>query len=636
MAALGPVMWPAPPVTPSAAAPPAQPGSPGPPPAQAPAQPPAQPPPQPSAQGPGLPAAQAAPETAAAEAAGAGPRPAAQASPAGVAAPDDGRKPPERTDSLAQVVGVQVRRVGGRTRVDILREGAAGPVQPLILSDPPRLVFDLPGAQLASRDEVFEIGSAVLRRIRLGQQSPSVVRATLDLDNLVGFTVRESPGATTIWLNHEVSAVYWIPRDGRPGQLWVEVSGYAPVKTALLENPLRLVVDIQEATLTRPAGEWAVGSGPVRRIRVSQFQPDVVRVVLDLAEVVQPRVVTSADLARQALASSGQPDPEPGGPATLDVVLDVYSRITRVALQAMGPSAVSLVVEATGPLHPRTFVLKNPDRIVMDLPGAVVDPSAIGPDGRLPGSGPVSGVRAGQYLPRSARIVLEMARPAGYRLFRPEEGTSAVLAVGSAPLTGRVVALDPGHGGPDSGAVSRSGTPEKVFNLDIARRLGALLESAGARVVLTRTDDVYVELDERAEIARRAGAQVLISIHNNASTSGQGSGSEVLYASRDPAGRLLAELLHDALVEQAGQTGRGVKVRNDLRVLKVATMPAALVEVAFVDHPEDERRLQEPSFRQRVAEALFSGVVSFFSKLGTTNTAGTTGAASAPAVQVVP
>ena len=257
---------------------------------------------------------------------------------ASAAAPDDGRKPPERTDSLAQVVGVQVRRVGGRTRVDILREGAAGPVQPFVLSDPPRLVFDLPGAQLASRDEVFEIGSAVLRRIRLGQQSPSVVRATLDLDSLVGFTVRESPGATTIWLNHEVSAVYWIPRDGRPGQLWVEVSGYAPVKTALLENPLRLVVDIQEATLTRPAGEWAVGSGPVRRIRVSQFQPDVVRVVMDLAEVVRPRVVTSADLARRALASSsGQPDSEPGEPATLDVVLDVCKTLETLGTRFAAP-----------------------------------------------------------------------------------------------------------------------------------------------------------------------------------------------------------------------------------------------------------------------------------------------------------
>ena len=546
---------------------------------------------------------------------------------------DDGRKPPPRS-SLAQVVGVAVRRVGGRTRVDLLREGPAVTTRPTILGDPPRLVFDLQGAQLAAREEAYEIGGAILRRVRLGQQGPSVVRATLDLEALVGFTVQESPEATTILLNHQVTSVYWIPREQGPGQLWVEASGLAPIRTGLLEDPLRLVVDVQEATLTQPAAEWAIGTGPVRRVRVSQFQPDTVRIVLDLKERVQPRVVTSAELARRALglqpaAPEGAPEgTAPRAPATLDIVLDVYSRITRVGLQPTSRSSVSLVLEATGPLSPRTFLLREPDRLVVDLPGAVVEPSALGPDGHLGGVGPVGAVRAGQFLPRSARVVVDLNQGAGFRLFRSEEGTRAVITLGNQPLAGRAVAIDPGHGGVDSGAIGRSGTPEKFFNLDISRRLAALLESAGARVLLTRSDDTFVTLDGRVEMARQAGAEVLVSVHNNASTSGQGVGTEVYYSSRLPDSRVLAELLYDALVTQLAQTGRGVKVRDDLRVLRLSPVPAALVEVAFVDHAEDERRLLDPAFRQRAAEAMFSAIVSFFSTLGTDNSAG---AAASPA-----
>ncbi len=539
--------------------------------------------------------------------------------------------------------------------MEVLRDGPVTLAQPAILADPPRLVFDLMGARLAAPVLEYDVHGPVVRRVRLGQQAPDVVRMAVDLNAPVGFTLAEGSDSTTVFINHQVAGVRWIPdppsaRSPAGGQLWIEMSGYAPIRTSVLDNPRRLIFDIQEATLTVPASEWAISSGPVSRVRVSQNQPDVVRVVLELGALVAPRFLTSAQLARRGLeGGSGTRDPAPyadaglaavdagagapEGAVPLDVVLDVYSRIRRVSLQKVSRSGVSLMVEATGPLQPRTFYLRDPDRLVVDFPGAVLEPQAGGPQGEFPGQGPVRVLRTGQFLPRAARLVLELDSPVAHRLFRSEEGSVAVVALGSEPLVGRTVAIDPGHGGVDSGAMGLSGTPEKFYNLDVARRLAGLLESLGVQVTMTRADDVYVPLDERVEIARRAGSEVLVSIHHNASTSGMGMGTEVLYAPRLPASRMLAELLYDALVSQLQTQGRGVKARSDLRVLRLAPMPVALVEVAFVDHPADEKRLQDPAFRQSAAEALFSGIVSFFSSMGNANTQEVP--ERRPAVQVV-
>lgn len=521
--------------------------------------------------------------------------------------------------SLVEVTGVSVRREAGRSRIDIISEG---PVrlrgEPMVLADPPRLVLDLEGARLGAAIAEYPADTALVKSVRMAQHTADVVRIAIDLTSPVGYQLQQDAetGQLSVLLRHAVSAVYWVWGAGGRGQLWVEMSGVAAVRTATLTDPLRMVVDIQQATLVTSAGEWEVSSGPVRRFRVSQFQPDVVRIVLELAQPIQPRIVTSLDLTRSLLeADPGKAQPPP--PGDMDLVLDVYSRITGVSVQPIGPQGAAVVVQATAPIEPRTFYLRNPGRLVLDLPGAVVDPGLDREQlEQTAGVGPAVSVRVGQFLPRSARVVVELRQPVGYRLFSADSRQTLVLALGDRPLTGRTVAIDAGHGGHDPGAIGASGTPEKVYNLDIAQRLATLLESVGVEVSMTRRTDVYIGLDDRVAAAVRAGADVFISVHNNASPSRQAVGTEVFYSPNGPASQRLAELLYESLLDKLDRPARGVRMRRDLRVLRLAPMPAALVEVAFVDNAEDEARLRDPSFRQQAAEAMFAAIVSFLSQVG--------------------
>ncbi|MBE3598686.1 MAG: N-acetylmuramoyl-L-alanine amidase [Limnochordaceae bacterium] len=536
-----------------------------------------------------------------------------------------------------EVTGVLVRRDGGRARVEVLSHG---PVKlesaPTVLRDPPRLVLDIANARLTAPTSEYPASGALVKGVRLGQPSPGVVRVAVDLTAAVGFELEKDPedGHVSVTLHYAVTGVHWLRDAAGRGQVWLEMSGLAPVKTSVLSDPLRLAVDLQKATLVAPAGEWEVSQGPVRRYRVSQYQPDVVRVVMELAQPVQPRVITSLDLTRQLLASQaavplpagGETAPgsaEPGGPGgappTVDLVLDVYSRITQIAVRPLGSGGASVTVHATGPVEPRAFYLRRPDRLVLDIPGAVVDPSLRTGTGaiQVPKDGSLArAVRVGQFLPRSARVVVELERPVGFQVFSADERETAIIALGNQPLQGRVVAIDPGHGGFDPGAIGASGTPEKVYNLDIGRRVGKLLESVGVEVALTRRDDTFVGLDDRVELAKKLKAEVFVSIHHNASTSTLGSGTEVFYSPNHPASQRLAELLYDALLDKLHQAGRGLEMRGDLRVLRLAPMPAALVEVAFVDNAQEERRLMDPGFRQQAADAIFSAIVSFLSQTG--------------------
>jgi N-acetylmuramoyl-L-alanine amidase len=214
-----------------------------------------------------------------------------------------------------------------------------------------------------------------------------------------------------------------------------------------------------------------------------------------------------------------------------------------------------------------------------------------------------------------------------------------------------IVVIDPGHGGIETGATGPSNVQEKDITLDLARRLRRLLQrDPGLHVVLTRDEDRLVGLDERTAIANHNRADLFISIHLNASKRGNASGAETYFLSNeatDDAARTaaalenrssgvreaqihtddgrrhdlelvlwdlaqnqyiaessrLAERVQQHMNELTGTRDRGVR-QAPFRVLMGATMPAILVEVGFVSNPDEETKLREPDYRNRVVEAL--------------------------------
>lgn len=182
----------------------------------------------------------------------------------------------------------------------------------------------------------------------------------------------------------------------------------------------------------------------------------------------------------------------------------------------------------------------------------------------------------------------------------------------------RIVVLDAGHGGSDTGARGSS-MDEKDANLAITLKAGALLQQRGFRVEYTRTDDSYVGLEERSNIANQLNATVFVSIHMNSYVTSTPSGTEtyfyapqnnaMLYAQRSDRARL-AEDLQRSLVNSLQRQDRGVKEAN-LSVLRNTTMPSALVEVVFISNSAEQALLQTSDFRDRAAEAIADGITAF-------------------------
>ncbi len=194
----------------------------------------------------------------------------------------------------------------------------------------------------------------------------------------------------------------------------------------------------------------------------------------------------------------------------------------------------------------------------------------------------------------------------------------------------RVIVLDPGHGGQDTGTKGKRGVEEKRAVLDIARRVRSHLNAAGVTVYMTREGDRFVELEERAKMAKRRGADLFVSIHLNsaASTLAQGVETFVLSApgfastaggsGAGPApgnqfGAASAQLgfqIHRSLVSLPGVVDRGLK-RARFIVLRNAPCPAVLVECGFLSHADEERKFLQESHREEIAHCIAKGIVNY-------------------------
>jgi len=340
----------------------------------------------------------------------------------------------------------------------------------------------------------------------------------------------------------------------------------------------------------------------------------------------------------------------------------------------------------------RTFTLKHPDRIVIDVlapPAETVRPTAAGKEPDVSASLSLAGTSQGpatlvQPALERAEIAQHVAHGSGGsadRSSRREETDSPPVASaenGGASGRGQTpgqltVVLDPGHGGHETGAVGPMGLMEKDIVLNLALRLRQMLtDRLGVRVIMTRTEDVFVPLQDRTAIANRAKADFFISLHMNGATKRGAMGFETYYFTREPSdsdARASAQR-ENLVIEADGTRGKDqdsllrtiladMAVTRDMResselaefvltsldkllkvenrgvksgpfyVLATAAMPAILIESAFITNPKEERKLRQEAYRQRVAEALYDGIAKY--KVRYERRAGTGGGASATA-----
>jgi len=347
------------------------------------------------------------------------------------------------------------------------------------------------------------------------------------------------------------------------------------------------------------------------------------------------------------------------GPLTVELHLELGREVSALRFRWAGDARGLVTVDAAGAwVHfPLASSLKTDFRDTHVGNGVIEDirfgrrPN--GPQGFLVTFGPRFHLHRAQEAADGGELVLELFRRTyGSPVAAPPMTKRATRDSG--PRLLRSVVIDPGHGGEEAGAMGSTGLKEKDVVLDVGRRLARMLrEQAGLEVYLTRESDHELPLTSRTALANNQRADLFISLHVNGSTSSGARGSETYFLSAeatDDEARNLAALENRATVEEvlpeSGDSGlemilwdlaqtefllessrlaeriqdelnrllntpnRGIK-QAPFRVLEGATMPAVLVEMAFITNPDDELLLLQENFRERIATALYRSVLAF-------------------------
>lgn len=211
----------------------------------------------------------------------------------------------------------------------------------------------------------------------------------------------------------------------------------------------------------------------------------------------------------------------------------------------------------------------------------------------------------------------------------PDEGPSLESQIEAALNPFPTVVLDPGHGGKDDGARA-NGLVEKNLSLDVALRVEKILKPYNFPVVVTRRDDAFLTLEERASVANRLENAIFVSIHFNHAPDRSSSGVETFYASEKippeaawtwvglfnkpevppDNGETLAGFIQTALVMRTDSVNRGIKGR-ELYVVRHTRCPAVLVEGGFINNPLEAQLISNGDYRERLARAIAEGIMSY-------------------------
>lgn len=484
------------------------------------------------------------------------------------------------------------------------------------IPDPDRIFFDLPDTRLVSTllGKSFDVQDGFLKKIRVAQYQRDATRVVLEVDDVT------------------------------------EYSAF------LLPNPYRLIVDIHGKDTRRAA------------IVQDNLPPDTASVQQARSEgkpTVSPNVAnqsaTTPGMVASASAASLKPELKDSaisatGSANDDKAAQKESSTTTTAFK-----------NANGELTPASKVSKSPTTQVAKA-NPKVDAESNGSDELVakattkPTTAPTAVTVVPEKKPEKPAVTI-VKRPAKtspvdmqpvHAATPTSEGDRSLIRALGLKI-GRIV-IDAGHGGHDTGTIGPNGLQEKDLVLDVALRLGKLLESKlGAEVIYTRDDDTFIPLETRTAIANEKQADLFVSVHANSSQDSSARGVETYYLnfttnadalevaarenavseksiyelqdlvkkitlkdkieeSRELAGDVQASLYAGLSPKNPTLKNRGVK-KAPFVVLIGANMPSILAEISFVSNPTDEKKLETPEYRQKIAESLNKGIYKYVSGL---------------------
>ena len=424
--------------------------------------------------------------------------------------------------------------------------------------------------------------------------------------------------------------------NGEATRVTIDLENSVQYVSGRIANPDRIFFDLHAARLTPEVarGNIQVDGGLLTAVRVAQNHVGVVRVVLDVNGV--------KDYTASLTNNPTQ------------LVIDLYGKPPAAVLNAKSKRGQqsSNSDENESPANAVPGTVQNAEsKSGMQKPSPFPDPTAAGNSSAVAhNSSPTTkNAKSKSLKTTSASTKPDLVQPASAP--QPTRAGQSTLTRALGLKVGRIV-IDAGHGGHDTGTIGPTGLMEKDLCLDVALRLGKIIEQRlpGADVVYTRSDDTFIPLEERTNIANQAKADLFISIHANSSQDHAARGIETYYlnlkgsaeamevAARENAtaqegvhdlqdlvkkiaqtekieeSKEFAEDIQDSLSKRIPKPGkmknRGVR-KAPFVVLIGADMPSILTEISFLSNPADEQLLKKPEQRQRVAEGLYQGVASY-------------------------
>ncbi|MCF6465404.1 hypothetical protein C3E90_05835 [Clostridium sp. Cult2] len=487
----------------------------------------------------------------------------------------------------------------------------------LLLKNPDRLVIDIENSVLNLKDNIpfqggvgrIEVDSKPINRISVSQfsSSPDVARIVINLTDKVDFDIVSGDDGKSLTLSF-VNRVEKIEREIVDGKeaLVIHNTEKPEIKTLKLSNPERIVVDLIDSSLQGGSYfSYDYEIGFIKGVRVSQFNPDnlyklndrIVRLVLDVKEgILDSNVKIHIDGNKIVIT------PETNIGEVLDYSIEGSKRV--VSINTMEETDYDIEYS------------RDENTMIISVPSDVLDIEdgyANIKDGLI---NDITIRKAG----RLSKVIITFRRGVDYTILSKEKDSKIALEFmkdENIKPSDRIIVIDAGHGGTDPGTV-QNGTNEKDINLSVSLKLNDSLMNKGYNTVMTRDNDIYVDLYERAKIANRNQADLFISIHSNSIGNANISGIQVLYHSKDKAKvskedtLALAKIMMEELTKGTGAQDKGLLPRERTVVIRDTSMPSVLIELGFLTNPEEARLLNDEGYQDILVESIIKGIEKYF------------------------
>lgn len=550
---------------------------------------------------------------------------------------------------VGDLKGVEHSIKNGKNKIAVSLSGYSS-YNVLRLKSPDRIVIDVYGVDAPGGQKKIDVNNSSLLSVRYARFDDGIFRVVLDITGSPEYKVDKAQEGLVIWVYNPGESIgeedngtettedetggqpasgndssnlpdrgdsstaqrvnvinnFYIEHltRGNTDEISLCLSNYRNYSIMRLTGPDRIVIDIPGIKLPAKQVQVDINRSVVKSIRYAQFEKNTGRIVLDVSgqsqysvKEMKDRLVISVDNAIYSnfvYHNNGD---------------RIYFTLKTSKLTEGGEKLKKNYTEsydATGKKYTITF----PSEFINLKSGTLTINDGI-----------LNSVRiANNTAKKTTSIIFDAKDRFKYLVFsRPDTNDTTITILKPAEAGEKLVVIDAGHGGKESGAVYGS-LLEKDLNLDIALRLNRLLTNKKIKTYMIREDDSYVALYERAYIANTLNATLFLSIHNNSTTSKNVSGTETLYyppraGSSGFNGKVFAQIIQEKLLGRLGTVDRKIKERPNLVVLKATAMPSALAEIAFMTNSTDRSNLQKPTFRQKAAQALCDAIVQALEKI---------------------